>query len=41
MVLLADKFIKGIYIDGFLWAFVFGLLLSFLSSALLKLDKSR
>lgn len=41
MVLLADKFIKGIHIDGFLWAFVFGLLLSFLSSALLKLDKSR
>ena len=41
MVLLADKFIKGIYIDGFLWAFIFGLLLSFLSSALLKLDKSR
>ncbi|MEO5650363.1 MAG: phage holin family protein [Ginsengibacter sp.] len=41
MVLLADKFIKGIHIDGFLWAFIFGLLLSFLSSALLKLDKSR
>lgn len=34
MILLADKFISGIHIQGFLWAFIFGLLLSFLSSLL-------
>jgi putative membrane protein len=34
MVLLADKFISGIYIDGFLWAFIFGILLSVLSSVI-------
>lgn len=38
MVILAGKFVNGIHIDGFLWAFVFGLLLSFISSALLRLD---
>jgi putative membrane protein len=34
MILLADYFMKGINIDGFLWAFIFGLLLSVISSAL-------
>src|SRR5688500_8990889 len=32
IILLADKFVSGISIDGFIWAFVFGLLLSFISS---------
>jgi len=32
MVLLAGKFVPGIHIDGFLWAFIFGILLSFISS---------
>ena len=32
MILLADYFMKDIKIDGFLWAFIFGLLLSALSS---------
>jgi putative membrane protein len=39
MVMLADKFLSGIHIDGFLWAFIFGLLLSFLSSILNNLTK--
>lgn len=39
MVILADKFISGIHIDGFLWAFIFGILLSLLSSALNKWQK--
>jgi putative membrane protein len=34
MVILAGKFVDGIHIDGFFWAFVFGILLSFLSSAI-------
>ena len=34
MVILAGKFVSGIHIDGFFWAFIFGLLLSFLSSAI-------
>ncbi len=36
MILLADKFVSGIYIEGFLWAFIFGLLLSIISSALVN-----
>jgi putative membrane protein len=32
MVLLAGRFVSGIHIDGFLWAFIFGVLLSFISS---------
>lgn len=36
MILLADYFMDGIHIDGFLWAFIFGLLLSALSSLLSK-----
>lgn len=39
MILLADKLVSGIYIQGFLWAFIFGLLLSFISSALVTLEK--
>ena len=39
MILLADKFVSGIYIEGFLWAFIFGLLLSIISSALVNFEK--
>ena len=39
IILLADKFVSGIKIDGFLWAFIFGLLLSFVSTILNKLEK--
>lgn len=41
IILLADKFVSGIQIEGFLWAFIFGLLLSFISSALIGLEKRR
>lgn len=41
MVILAGKFVDGIHIDGFFWAFLFGLLLSFLSSILTKPDGSK
>jgi len=39
IILLADHFVKGINIDGFLWAFIFGLLLSVISAILQKLEK--
>lgn len=39
MILLASRFVSGIHIQGFLWAFVFGVLLSFLSSLLSNLEK--
>lgn len=39
MVLLAGKFLSGIHIDGFFWAFIFGILLSVLSSAISGLRK--
>ena len=39
MILLASRFVSGIDIQGFLWAFVFGVLLSFLSSLLSNLEK--
>lgn len=39
IILLADKFVDGIKIDGFLWAFIFGLLLSLISTLLQKLVK--
>lgn len=39
MVLLAGKLVDGIHIGGFLWAFVFGILLSLISSALTNLEK--
>ena len=34
MVLLASKLVDGIRVDGFWWALLFGLLLSFVSSLL-------
>jgi putative membrane protein len=37
IILLADKFVSGIKIDGFLWALIFGLLLSLVSTLLQKL----
>lgn len=40
MILLAGKFVSGIHIDGFLWAFIFGLLLSIISSALVNFEKN-
>ena len=39
MILLADKFVSGIKIDGFLWAFIFGLLLSIVSTVTHKLKR--
>jgi putative membrane protein len=39
IILLADKFVSGIKIDGFLWAFIFGLLLSIVSSITHKLKR--
>ena len=39
MVLLADHLVEGIHIEGFLWAFIFGLLLSVLSSAFSNTEK--
>src|SRR6266487_3575622 len=34
IILFADKFVSGIRIDGFLWAFIFALLLSFVTTIL-------
>ncbi len=39
IILLADKFVSGINIDGFLWAFIFGLLLSVVSAIIDRLVK--
>jgi putative membrane protein len=39
MILLADKFVSGVKIDGFLWAFIFGLLLSVVSTITHKLKR--
>jgi putative membrane protein len=39
MVLLAGKFVSGFHVEGFLWAFIFGILLSFISSALNNFEK--
>jgi putative membrane protein len=39
MILLADKMVKGIYIQSFLWAFIFGLLLSVLSSVFTNVER--
>lgn len=39
IVLLAAKFVSGIRVEGFLWALIYGLLLSVISSALLSFDK--
>lgn len=37
VILIADKFIRGIQVDGILWALIFSLLLSVLSSVLTAL----
>ena len=39
MILLAGKFVSGIHINGFWWAFIFGILLSFISSAINNVQK--
>ena len=39
IIMLADKFVPGIKIESFLWAFVFSLILSALSTVLNKLEK--
>ena len=39
IIMLADKFVDGISIGGFLWALIFGLLLSIVSTVLNKLEK--
>ncbi len=39
MVILAGKLVSGIHIDGFLWAFIFGILLSLISSSLANFEK--
>ncbi len=39
IIMLADKFVPGIRINGFLWAFIFSLLLSVVSTVLNKLEK--
>ena len=39
IIMLADYFVSGIRIESFLWAFVFGLLLSVVSTLLNKLEK--
>jgi putative membrane protein len=39
MVLLAGNLVSGIHIQSFLWAFIFGLLLSILSSAFGNIEK--
>lgn len=40
MVMLAGKFVSGIHIEGFFWAFIFAVLLSVLSSVLSNLEKN-
>ena len=39
IILFADHLVSGINIDGFWWALIFGVLLSFVSSVLQKLIK--
>jgi putative membrane protein len=39
MVMLAGKLVNGIHIQGFLWAFIFGILLSLITSALVNMEK--
>ena len=39
IIVLADYFVSGIRIDSFLWAFIFGLLLTIVSTLLNKLEK--
>ena len=37
IILLADKFVSGIKIEGYLWAFIFSLILSVIAAILNKL----
>jgi putative membrane protein len=39
IIMLADYFVSGIKIENFLWAFIFGLLLTIVSTLLNKLEK--
>ena len=39
IIMLADKFVSGIRIESFLWAFIFGLLLTVVTTVLNKLEK--
>ena len=39
IIMLADKFVSGIHIEGFLWAFIFGLIISLVSAVLNKAEK--
>ncbi len=41
IILLADYFIDGIQIDGFLWAVLFSILLSIITSVLSKILESK
>lgn len=41
IILIADKLMDGIAIDGFWWAFIFSLVLSFLSSILTSLVEKK
>ena len=41
IIMLADRFIDGIKIDGFIWALVFSLILSVVTSLLNSLLKKR
>ena len=44
IIIIADKFIDGIKIDGFFWALIFSLILSILSSvvdSMMKDDKNK
>lgn len=40
IIKLADFFVSGIYVDGWLWALIFGFLLSLLSTLLHKMAKN-
>lgn len=41
IILLAGKFVRGFYVDGFWWALLFSLLLSVITSLLYNEDKAR
>ena len=40
IILLAAKFVSGIHVEGLLWAIIFSLLLSLVSTLLHRLEKS-
>lgn len=40
IILLAAKFVSGIHVDGLLWALIFSLLLSLVSTLLHRIEKS-